>query len=368
MNTSFLSDYLRDGLRAVLIKNGQTDKLLDYFTILGSSEKQSEIQQEELARLNLLLEITDKDILNDIEDKNIANLLESSVHGRLQIHLKDFGWLTYGYIGPVMNLEHLIDALADNLRQGDIAEQKNKIVSHYQDLKKNKEEIYGLIDIPDDLKRLFEISAELMFIKDYRKGIYQKSYVAMDKLMSEIAKRLDISLREAKFLIAEEVRTALLEDKKELYREIAQKRSLQSCYLMTDGKMDIYEGEAVEAMIKKMLPAKEDSVEDITELSGMVAYKGELTGIAKIVLTVEDIDKVEAGDILISSATNPDLIIAMKKAAAFVTDMGGITSHAAIVARELKKPCLVGTKIATHVFKDGDKIHLDAINGLVRKL
>jgi phosphohistidine swiveling domain-containing protein len=235
-------------------------------------------------------------------------------------------------------------------------------------LKKNKEEIYGLIDMPDDLKRLFEISAELMFIKDYRKGIYQKSYVAMDKLMSEIAKRLDISLREAKFLIAEEVRTALLEDKKELYREIAQKRSLQSCYLMTDGKMDIYEGEAVEAMIKKMLPAKEDSVEDITELSGMVAYKGELTGIAKIVLTVEDIDKVEAGDILISSATNPDLIIAMKKAAAFVTDMGGITSHAAIVARELKKPCLVGTKIATHVFKDGDKIHLDAINGLVRKL
>ena len=62
------------------------------------------------------------------------------------------------------------------------------------------------------------------------------------------------------------------------------------------------------------------------------------------------------------------MIVAMKKAAAFVTDTGGIISHAAIISRELKKPCVVGTKIGTHVFKDGDVVEVDADKGIVRKL
>lgn len=88
----------------------------------------------------------------------------------------------------------------------------------------------------------------------------------------------------------------------------------------------------------------------------------------KIVLKSEDIGKVRDGDILVSSMTRPEMIMAMKKAAAFVTDEGGITSHAAIIAREMKKPCIIGTKIATQVLKDGDLIEVDADNGIVRKL
>ncbi len=87
-----------------------------------------------------------------------------------------------------------------------------------------------------------------------------------------------------------------------------------------------------------------------------------------MVVNKEDVDKVKEGDILISPATNPDLIIAMKKAAAFVTDRGGITSHAAIVARELKKPCIVGAGNATKILKDGDLIEVDAGEGVVTRL
>jgi len=107
---------------------------------------------------------------------------------------------------------------------------------------------------------------------------------------------------------------------------------------------------------------------DIQEVKGFVAYSGYAKGIVKIVLTVEDIDKVNEGDILVSSATNPDLMLAMRKAAAFVTDTGGIMSHAAIVSREMKKPCVVGTKIATHALKDGDMVEVDAKAGVVRIL
>jgi pyruvate,water dikinase len=58
----------------------------------------------------------------------------------------------------------------------------------------------------------------------------------------------------------------------------------------------------------------------------------------------------------------------MRKAGAIITDIGGITSHAAIVSREMKKPCIIATKIATQVLKDGDLVEVDADNGVVRIL
>ena len=74
------------------------------------------------------------------------------------------------------------------------------------------------------------------------------------------------------------------------------------------------------------------------------------------------------GDILVSIASDPDIVPAMKKAAAIVTEQGGVTSHAAIVSRELGIPCVIGTKIATKVLKDGDIVEVDATKGTVRKL
>jgi pyruvate,water dikinase len=66
--------------------------------------------------------------------------------------------------------------------------------------------------------------------------------------------------------------------------------------------------------------------------------------------------------------TRPEFVPLMKKAIAIVTDEGGITCHAAIVSRELKKPCIIGTKVATQVLKDGDMVEVDANSGIVRIL
>ena len=104
------------------------------------------------------------------------------------------------------------------------------------------------------------------------------------------------------------------------------------------------------------------------ELKGAIAFKGKARGRAKIVMTAYDIGKVEEGDILFAPTTAPSYIIGMQKAAAFVTDEGGITSHASIVAREMKKPCVIGTKFATKIFKDGDLVEVDAESGIVRIL
>lgn len=115
-------------------------------------------------------------------------------------------------------------------------------------------------------------------------------------------------------------------------------------------------------------PLVKESYGQTKELKGAVAFRGVARGLAKIVKTAQEIGKVKEGDILVAPSTAPSYIMGMKKAAAFVTDEGGITSHTSIVAREMKKPCLIGTKIATKVFKDGDYVEVDANRGVVKIL
>ncbi len=103
-------------------------------------------------------------------------------------------------------------------------------------------------------------------------------------------------------------------------------------------------------------------------LKGQVAFAGIATGIVRIVKRKEQVEQVLEGEIIVSPMTTPDMVPAMRKAAAFVTDEGGITCHAAIIARELKKPCIIGTKIASQIFKDGDEVEVDAEKGVVRIL
>ena len=71
------------------------------------------------------------------------------------------------------------------------------------------------------------------------------------------------------------------------------------------------------------------------------------------------------GDVLVTDMTNPDFVPYMKIASAIVTDKGGITSHAAIVSRELNIPCVVGTEIGTQILKTGQEYTVDSRNGII---
>src|SRR3989338_7332055 len=100
-------------------------------------------------------------------------------------------------------------------------------------------------------------------------------------------------------------------------------------------------------------------------LNGNIASTGLTKGVAVIVKKLDDLKKVEIGNIIITEKTIPAMITAMDKCNGIVTDFGGVTSHAAIVSRELGVPCLVGCKNATKTFSDGDLVILDAINGII---
>ncbi len=106
----------------------------------------------------------------------------------------------------------------------------------------------------------------------------------------------------------------------------------------------------------------------LQELKGQVAFSGAARGRVRILKRRDQVAEFQAGEILVSPMTTPDFLPAMKSAAAIVTDEGGVTSHAAIIARELGVPCLIGTKFATELFKDGDMVEVDAVQGVVRRL
>lgn len=98
---------------------------------------------------------------------------------------------------------------------------------------------------------------------------------------------------------------------------------------------------------------------------GLAASPGVASGIVKIVNSMDDLDKVKQGDILVTTMTNPDMVVTMQKAAAIVTSEGGVTAHAAIVSREMGIPAVVGTQNALDVLEDGMEITVDGFNGKV---
>jgi len=100
-------------------------------------------------------------------------------------------------------------------------------------------------------------------------------------------------------------------------------------------------------------------------LKGTVANQGAVRGVVFVIKKPADIAKFKSCMILVATMTNPAYVPAMMKAVGIITDIGGITCHAAIIARELGVPCLVGTKEATKKLKTGQTITLDAQKGIV---
>jgi len=135
-----------------------------------------------------------------------------------------------------------------------------------------------------------------------------------------------------------------------------------------DGRVEVVSGPFVDLLEERFDIHAVPGDALITEIKGKIAFKGRVRGKVAVVMKSIEGEKVKEGMILVAPETTPDFIFAMNKAAAFVTDRGGITSHAAIIAREMRKPCIIGTKNGTRVLKDGDMVEVDANNGIVRKI
>ncbi len=246
-------------------------------------------------------------------------------------------------------------------------EAKNKLKKidarkYFLELKAQKDEIRKVIK--ETKKLLGEKNAFLVdfmqFLVFYRTQrtdiIYQAGYLFIPRL-KELARENGLTYEQILHCSQKEILEGLPSTK------IINARIKDHVTLMEDGKMKFLVGEEAER-IKEIFVDEVDS--DV--IGGKVAYKGKIQGRVRLVFTTSDFKKIKEGDILVSSMTTPNMLVLMKKAAAIITDEGGITCHAAIISRELKKPCIIGTKSATQILKDGDLVEVDANSGMVKIL
>ena len=184
----------------------------------------------------------------------------------------------------------------------------------------------------------------------------------IEKIAKSIAKKSEYKTENLLCMVKEEM-FGYLKNGKLPKEEVLRNRYENSALIFENGNYKLFTGnDAVK--IEKIVT----NLSKTNEIIGQTAYPGKAQGIVRIVFIPSKIKKFNDGDILVTGMTRPEFLPLIKKSAAFVTDAGGILSHAAIEARELKKPCIIGTKIATKVFKDGDLVEVDADKGTVRKI
>ncbi len=216
---------------------------------------------------------------------------------------------------------------------------------------------------------MFVMIKELGYIKDARDDYRRQGIFLIQKLFREIAVRMKIGIKEIAYLSEKEIVGFLNGKEIDVSRGRERKREGFMLYLKEEkGEEESKEVVLVEENFEQVMKEQGFVIEEEIkkEIRGTVACQGKVRGKVVIVRTIHDILKVEKGDILVAVVTHPDYVPAMQKAAAIVTDEGGMLSHAAIVSREMGIPCIVGTGNATKVLDYGIEVEVDAIEGIVK--
>ncbi|MDS0279533.1 phosphoenolpyruvate synthase [Halomicroarcula sp. S1AR25-4] len=157
----------------------------------------------------------------------------------------------------------------------------------------------------------------------------------------------------------------LIEDHYDQPQDVEWATSDSSIYLLQSRPITTIEGSADESR-NDHADTDGGGTSDVL-VDGLGASPGTVTvtGTARVVGTLDQLDKVNQGDIIVTEMTTPDMVPAMKRAGALVTDEGGMTSHAAIVSRELGVPAVIGSENATSTLTDDQMVSVDGDRGVV---
>lgn len=211
--------------------------------------------------------------------------------------------------------------------------------------------------------RIFQLLTQW---REERKKFNTIGFHALEYIAQAIARKTGIPVEDIYFVTPQEVIPVLAG--KLSRKELAYRRNNGALFLYRkNGVRQTLVGDEARSLFQDLEKSSASNAET-NVLAGVVASRGYAKGTARVILNEKDFTKLRRGDILVTSMTRPEFLPIMEKAAAFVTDEGGITSHAAIVAREMKKPCIIGTRDATKRIKDGDIVEVRAHHGTVRIL
>lgn len=308
-----------------------------------------------------------------------------SISELLDNHISKYGWM----LAPVerefkiFEKKHYEKRIKDWIKEGNVPDRLNNILSSR---KQNDTRFHDTVEKYHFTEELICLANSIRTFIYYRTFLTEHTdwlfFNGRTTILREIARREEIPENDLVMLSFDEV-VLYLEKKisKEKIQLLAQSRSQYYAIIYISDELITFEGEDALAIehgfvpyfleSQKKMPSQDTSSYERssgTFVEGTTCYPGRVVGKVKIVKTLSDCDKVQKGDILVANMTTPNFISAMERASGFVTDQGGITCHAAILSREMRIPCIVGTSIATRVFHDEDEVEVDAYLGIVRLL
>ncbi|MFH1316069.1 MAG: PEP-utilizing enzyme [Candidatus Woesearchaeota archaeon] len=294
------------------------------------------------------------------EELELTGLGRNPTDNLIEDHQKKYYWVlnNYSYIEE-LDAEYFREKL---MKIKDPDKIHKELKDTIKNIIKRKNEIRELKKIPAEVLLFINLLIISTKLRDYRKRQGCKGNVMIKKHAVEISRRRNIPLSLLEnipyFQFLDKAFTLSKEELEKLEQPFLQ-------YNDEDLEPATFYGKDAEYVYKGFLESRKGLK---TDLKGMVACKGSAIGKVKIIMTLEEFPKMNKGDILVTFMTRPEYVPLLKKAAAIVTEEGGITSHAAIVSRELNIPCVIGVKEVTTILKDDDIIEVDAEKGVIRKV
>jgi phosphohistidine swiveling domain-containing protein len=325
------------GKHIMEVGNYKEEDLLLY---VSEQTKPTWLQEEYQSIKNIGDQINDRVMIDSIEIKNM-----------IAEHVQKYEWYgTHHWIGDKYTYEKCVDEINNYLKKVDEKTTEDKSLSQ-------------------DWHYLVKLLPEFTYWRTHCAEVAAKVVFESRAKLEECAKSFGLSYEELVLLSDQEILASL--EKNELIvskDEIEERKKGQGCYLEGD-VLKVVSGKELQEILAGLESGKNNDVADVKEFKGSVACKGGVVrGKVAVLISPKDFGNFQSGDILVAPETTPDFVPFMQSAIAIITDTGGITSHAAIVSREMRIPCVIGTKIATQVLKTGMEVEVDSEKGIIRIL
>lgn len=338
-----IEGFLEGKIKQALVKRGRKDIGAELRILtLPKLKNENEKEAEALESISALV----RDNSLSLDSKKIEHLILR--------HIKEFGWLNgTRFFEDAWTKQDVISRIKNSLEK----EAKN---GAYLDEEKL---LLKQLELDREELQLVEIAKHYVFLRTHRMNCFVKAGYLLRPFLFRIAKELGLKFEDLIYLTPEEILDCLSGHSKPKINLIKERQKTYG-YFINKEKIFNFSGNEYEKYKSKYLSA--GNFQEITEIKGTSAFSGKIRGIVKIVRVTQDMIKVKRGDIMVSPMTIPAFVPAMERAAAFITDEGGILCHAAIVAREMRKPAIIGTRNATKILHDGDLVEVDADSGIIR--
>lgn len=337
----FLIEYRTEPLLKSLLLQEYKSKYNDIFNIIASPTIVFRYQQYQIALAGMGKDIDFKYLIDN------------------------YKWITeYSYKERLLNKQCILD---------DAKKINSEIFSIERKIKENKENYERLIDsLPKNsrLRILIELVHNYVNIRTARIEIFKEAQCNFRNFYKSLAFLMKKSIGAIRYLdvvsLTNQEIIDFLNNKPIAELSEIRKRKNRDYIIWGNKKkrLFIYDKKLIKAVRNDF----SDESTDQEFFNGISANKGKISGQVRIINNKREFKKFNNGEILVTQFTTSEFVPIMKKAKAIITNDGGITCHAAIISRELGIPCVVGTKIATKVLKDGDWVEMDANRGAVKIL